>query len=135
MGTRAKWRNGRLTFYNNALVDENVVTTTAAGDIKSYGLSVLGSSANATYTMDPPAKGVEKHVVAYTTWTHTLRASSDLSVEFGKSGGKRYSITIAPTTKTENLGVSVMLRGVSTTLWSVTSYGSSDDVAGSTACT
>ena len=114
---------------------ESVITTTAAGTLYNCGVSVLAATANATYTMAAPVAGVQKEIVAYTTFTHTVRASSDLSVVIGKSDGKRYSLSIAPTTKDARGGETAILRGLSTTQWAIVGHSTVSAVTLTTACT
>ena len=120
---------------NDGYAKVSVIVTTAAGDIKRSGLSVLGSSISAKYTMDHPIAGVRKEIVAYTTYTHTVRASSDKTVVFGKSDGKRYSAVLVPTTKDARGGNSLTIIGLSTVQWAVMGHSTVSSVTFSTACT
>lgn len=149
--TKAKWVSGRLNFYANGvefssggyvhikngsyLRDDNIIDSTGAGDIVNYGISVLLSSANATYTLANPVVGIKKILVAHTTFTHTVRATSAVATgAFGVSGSTLHSIILSPTAALSARGVQVHLVGVSTILWEILA-GSTDSVTFSTACT
>lgn len=128
MVSKSRWINGHLVFY-----DDPVEKTTAAGTINKYGLTILASSANATYTMGTPEKGITKYLVGISTFTHTVRGASSVGVRFGSTGSTIYSLTLAPTTLDNSQGAQVILRGVSTNQWLVMTETSS--VTYSTACT
>ena len=128
MGTKSKWKGDTLRFYNDAVVDESVVTTTANGAITNYGLSLLsypnvGSGATVgVYVMDAPMKGVTKQIVNYSTNHVFVRFSTvNNSVILAAPGsplGSTINSLILMGGSTYPIAVS--LRGVSTTLWAIT---------------
>jgi len=145
MGTKSKWKKGVLHFYNNAVVDENVVVTTAAGALLGYGLSVISSTINGTYTMAPPIKGVVKDIVV----GHNLASDSTFvaTVLFSTVAGQvtlvsehssAQGLTLTPTSKWPAV---VSLRGLSSAEWAITACGGVGStkmraaVAITTACT
>jgi len=140
MGTKSKWKNGILRFYNNAVVDENVVTTTAAGTLLGYGLSVISNTAAATYTLGAPVKGVTKHITVDTSFVATVRMSTvENQVRVAAPATAVNSLTLNPGS---SYPTNVSLRGVSTVLWAITGAGcagstlmSANNVLFSTACT
>jgi hypothetical protein len=140
MGTKSKWKNGILRFYNNAVVDENVVTTTAGGTLLGYGLSVLKDSSAATYVLGAPVKGVTKHIIVQTTFAATVRMSTVANqVRVAAPTTAVNSLTLNPGS---SYPTNVSLRGVSTVLWAITGAGcagstlmSANNVLFSTACT
>ena len=123
MATRAKWRGGRLTFWNNALVEENVESVTSAQDIKSYGLTVIGTTANATYTLDPPHTGVVKDILVGTSnkssFVATIRGSSVANqVTFASPSSDSQNAVVLTPGSTYPAGVT--LRAISTSQWAIT---------------
>jgi len=129
MGTKSKWKNGILRFYNNAVVEENVVVTTAAGALLGYGLSVISSTINGTYTLGAPVAGVVKDIVV----GHNLASDSTFvaTVRFSTVDGQVTAHTPATTgvfnglilTPTSAYPAMVSLRGASTTKWVITAAG------------
>lgn len=135
MGTKARWVKGILTFYNGAVAHDSVVSTTAAGAITDYGISVLAATANATYTLAAPKVGVKKALVAHTTFTHTVRATSAVATGgFGVTGTTLHDIALSPTVALSPEGINVELMGMSSILWEVIG-ASTNNVALSTVCT
>lgn len=129
MGTKSKWKNGILRFYNNAVVEENVVVTTAAGALLGYGLSVISSTINGTYTLGAPVKGVVKDIVV----GHNLASDSSFvaTVRFSTVDGQVIALTPASTgvfngvilTPTSAYPAMISLRGASTVRWAITAAG------------
>lgn len=129
MGTKSKWKNGILRFYNNAVVEENVVVTTAAGALLGYGLSVISSTINGTYTLGAPVKGVVKDIVV----GHNLESDSSFvaTVRFSTVDGQVIALTPASTgvfngvilTPTSAYPAMISLRGASTVRWAITAAG------------
>lgn len=140
MGTKSKWKNGILRFYNNAVVDENVVTTTAAGTLLGYGLSVIKDNAARTYTLGPPVKGVTKQITLASSLVATVRLSTVANqVRIAAPATDINTLTLNPGS---SYPTNVSLRGVSTVLWAITGAGcagttimSANNVLFSTACT
>lgn len=145
MGTKSKWKKGVLHFYNNAVVDENVVVTTAAGALLGYGLSVISSTVNGTYVMAPPIKGVVKDIVV----GHNLALNSSFvaTVRFSTVAGQ---VTLVSENSSANglvltarssYPAAVSLRGLSSVGWALTAAGGVGttlalaNVAITTACT
>ena len=112
--TKAKWIRGTLTFYNAGVSYDPVVSTTAAGTITNYGVSVLAGPAASTYTMDAPKKGITKTLIAHTTFPHSVVASTLTTVYIGSTFRQ---VTLTPTTKTTARGLSVKLVARSTIKW------------------
>lgn len=139
MATKSKWKNGILRFFNNAVVDENVVVTTAAGALLGYGLSVISSTVNGTYTLGAPVKGVVKDIVVGhnlaldSTFVATIRFSTvdgQVLVLTPATTGVFNGLILAPTSKYPAM---VSLRGASTVRWAITAAGGvgSTNMAGS----
>lgn len=147
MGTKSKWINGILRFYNNAVVDENVVVTTAAGTLTGYGLSVISSTVAGTYTMAPPIKGVIKDIhVGYngakgSTFAATVRFSSVANQVTGSGPATTEVINGVVLTPLSTYPAVISLRGVSTVVWAITAAGGvgtplmGNAVVTTTACT
>lgn len=127
MGTKAKWVRGTLTFYNAGVSYDPVVSTTAAGTITNYGVSVLAAPAASTYTMDAPQKGINKVLIAHTTFAHSVVASTLTAVKIGSSDRQ---VTLTPTTKTTAKGLSVKLVGLSTIKWEMIAPSTNNIVLG-----
>ena len=123
MGTKSKWLKGKLTFYNNALVEENVGSyTSTVTTLPPYGLRVLNPASNTSYKLSGgPAIGQELEIVCNSTFVTSVRVSTAI-------GG----VTIdRPTASTDAHGVIVTaagtsggtypgtatLRGISTSQW------------------
>ena len=130
MGTKSKWKwtNGRLCFYNNAVVDENVVTTTSNGPITSYGLSVLKFPALGVVVLDPPASGVVKNITVISTDFVYIRSSTvEDAVTFAGAGTNTTSIHTLKLTPDNssavNFPANVSLRAISTAKWAITGAG------------
>lgn len=130
MGTKSKWVNRRLTFYNAPLnfstgsyaVDQNVVTTTAAGALNGYGLSYITTTAAGTYTLGAPEAGVEKQIIVNSSFAATVRASSVANSRTiaSPSSDTQNSIILTPGS---TYTASATLRGLSTVLWALMSGG------------
>lgn len=68
MGTKAKWLKGKLTFYNNAVVDENVFSVVGGTTIPNYGLVVLSPTTDQSYYINGgPAIGQKLEIVVDTS--------------------------------------------------------------------
>ena len=104
MGTKSKWIKGKLTFHNDAVVEENVGTyTTTNAQLPPYGLRVLENTANAKYRLSAaPQIGQEIEIVCNSTFVTTVRVST-------AAGGA----TIARATTTVGYGVIVTAAGTS----------------------
>jgi len=127
MGTKSKWKwtNGRLCFYNNAVVDESVVATTSNGAITNYGLSVLNFPALGVVVLDAPVKGVTKQIVVKSTDFVFVRGSTvTQQVRFAANTTGVNSLRLKTDNSSDfNYPANVSLRGVSTTLWAITGAG------------
>jgi len=130
-GTKAKWKNSVLRFYNNAVTDDNVVTHTTNGTMLGYGLSVVDATGAAAgsvfvYVLDPPIKGVVKNIFVQSSNIVYVRGSSvDNQVRFASPSTTVNSIKIVADS---TYPTSLNLRGVSSVLWAITGGG----VAGTT---
>ena len=126
MGTKSKWKNGILRFYNNAVVDENVVTTTEnQSAINGYGLSVIKHTAAATtagvYVLGAPVMGVTKQVIVQSSNPVHLRGSTvDNQVRFAAPTTDVNALILTPGS---SYPANVSLRGVSTVLWAIVGGG------------
>lgn len=82
------------------------------------------STALRMWLASPPKAGIRKTIlVRNTTRILEICASSSKVVEFGTSGGKDYSLVMAPTTKSKDAGVMVNLVSISSKLWHVSVGG------------
>jgi len=143
MGTKSKWKRGRLTFYNDAVVDGTVesksaVPTTSYVDLKGYGLSVIGCTANSRFTLGAPVAGVTKDI----TVGNGKGSSFVATVRFSTVANR--ILATAPATDVNGIVMTpgstipsyVQLRGVSTILWAITSFTTGKGKASmTTACT
>ena len=143
MGTKSKWKNGRLVFYNNAVVDEAVEEfsadpTTSYVAMRGYGLSVVSCTANSLFTLGAPVAGVTKDVTVGdgkgSSFTCTVRCSTVANAI--TIGSPTTSINTVVLTPGSTIPAYVQLRGVSTVLWAVTSFTTGKGGAAlTTACT
>ena len=164
MGTKSKWKNGKLHFYDDktglglptqSVVDEgSIVITTAAGGggatgigtLIGYGLSVISSTINGTYTLGVPIKGVIKDIQV----GHDLTEQSSFVATVRFSSVENLIRCIAPTNDKNSVVLTayssypacVSLRGVSSVYWALTAAGgvgtsrsAVNGVALSSACT
>jgi len=115
MATKAKWKKGRLTFYNGAVDDQSITVTTAASTaITNYGVSVLKSAAASVFAMDPPALGCQKHIVFQSTLVLKLKAAGATIV----SNTTIDDVLSAGVTATmKDRGLCCKLIGASTAAW------------------
>jgi hypothetical protein len=68
----------------------------------------------------PPKAGIRKRILLRnTTRVIEICASSSKKVEFGTSGGKDYSLVMAPTTKVKDCGLQIDLISLSSKMWHV----------------
>jgi hypothetical protein len=139
VGTKSKWKNGILRFYNDAVVEENVETLTTAGAMRGYGLSVINTTAAATFTMGAPVPGVVKDIAVGTidasSWAATIRCSTVAnSITVGSpSSDVQNGIVLTPGS---TLPARAQLRGATTILWVLTSFSTGKGGAAlTTACT
>ena len=148
MGTKAKWKAGKLTFYNDAVVDGNVETISdVASNLTGYGLSVINLTTNAVCTLGPPAAGVLKDIVCGTvsgssfvasvrlsTVANTLAAPNSVGIVSPSTIAKINTIVLTPGS---TIPAFVQLRGLSTLQWCLTSFNTTGKgaVTFTTACT
>jgi hypothetical protein len=132
MGTKSKWLKGKLTFHNNAVVEENVGTyTTTDASIPPYGLRVLENTANAKMRLSGgPAIGQEIEIVCNSTFVTVVRVSTDSGVSIAKPAAQvAYGVIVtAAGTSGGNYPGTATLRGVTTSQWAIvkgfsTSFG------------
>jgi hypothetical protein len=126
MGVKAKYKNGRLKYYNGAVDDETVNETTGASTaISNYGVTRMMSSIAATWKFAAPVLGARKTlVVADTTWVTTIIANA---ATINNSTDNKIVVTL--TTMAKALGLGFELYGASTAQWYMVSGIS--DIAGS----
>ena len=77
--TKSKWLKGKLTFYNNAVVEENVSTsyTSTNAQIPPYGLRILNPSTSAKFILSGgPTVGAELQLVCLSTYKSVVRVST-----------------------------------------------------------
>ena len=121
MGTKSKWLKGKLTFYNNALVEENVGSyTSTVTSIPPYGLRVLNPGGNKSYKLSGgPAIGQEIEIACHSTFATTVRVStSALGVEILRSGTTpSYGVDV--TAATVGYPGTATLRGITTSQWAL----------------
>lgn len=143
MGTKSKWKVGRLTFYNDAVVDGTVeefsaVPTTSYVAMKGYGLAVVGCTANSLFTLGVPCAGVTKDIVVGdgkgSSFTCTVRCSTVAKqVRIANPTTDMCGIVLTPGS---TIPAYAQLRGVSTVLWALTSFTTGKGGASlTTACT
>ena len=129
MGTKSKWLKGKLTFYNNPVVDRNVFHVVGGTTIPSYGMVVITATGNDSYYIkDAPAIGQKLDIVVNTSWVASV---------FACSTAAQRTFAGPPAIATTNYnGVvsvpggavfgelrpcSIQLRGISTSKWAITS--------------
>jgi hypothetical protein len=121
MGTKAKWLKGKLTFYNNAVVEENVASVVGGTTIRNYGMVVLAPTTAQKYTIkNGPAIGQKLDIVC----------KSSLVASVYCSAVKNQVTIMCPNTKVNGFvmipgsthGCAVTLRGVTTKAWAITSF-------------
>ena len=124
MGTKSKWKNEVLRFYNDAVIDESVDQTTANGFLPGHGLSLISGVPGVTvgvFVLKPPVKGVTKQIVTQTSNIFYVRCSTvDNQVRIAAPTTTVNSIVLHPGS---TYPVSVSLRGMSTVLWAVCGGG------------
>ena len=133
MGTKSKWLKGKLTFYNNAVVEENVGKYTAVNaSIPPYGLRVIASTADSKPMLSGgPAIGQEIEIVCNSTFVTTVRVSTaagGVTIAHTESTAHNiYGVTVTcgGSTAFSHPGVA-KLRGITTSQWAlVTGYSTS----------
>lgn len=148
MGTKSKWKNGILRFYNNAVVDENVeVISDVASNLTGYGLSAINLTTAAVMTLGAPVKGVTKDIVCgltinssfaasirLSTVANTLAAPNSVGIVSPSTIAKINTIVLSPSSQHS---ACVQLRGLSTVEWCLKSFNTTGQAALSftTVCT
>ena len=121
MGTKAKWLKGKLTFHNNAVVEENVTSVVGGTTIRNYGLVTLSpTTAQSYYINGGPAIGQKLEIVVNTSIVASVFCSTT----------KNTVRILSPSTTINGLVFiggstypgSVTLRGVTTATWALTSF-------------
>ena len=122
MGTKAKWLKGKLTFHNNAVVEENVQAYTAAGTVNNYGLVVLNATQNASFYINGgPAIGQKLDIVVGTSFVASVFCSTvNNEVRILGSATDVNGMVFIPGSTYP--GGSATLRGVTTATWALTSF-------------
>ena len=119
MGSKSRWDDGHLVFYD----DPVETATTASRAISKYGVTVITAATKYTYTLGAVEKGLTKYIVPLSTFAHTVRGATAVGkILFGTTAGKRNALVISPTSKNKS---GVILRGLSTNQWAVMSRSSS----------
>lgn len=124
MGTKSKWLKGKLTFTDNAVVEENVGTyTTTDASIPPYGLRVLENTANAKMKLSGgPAIGQELEIVCNSTFVTVVRVSTAAgAATIARSAatvGYGVIVTAAGTSGGTYPGTAT-LRGITTSSWAL----------------
>jgi hypothetical protein len=121
MGTKSKWLKGKLTFWNNAVVNEDVYSTGVVGatTIRNWGMVVLSPAAAASYHIKGgPAIGQTLDIVIDTTEIATVLFSNTKN-EVTIGGTSFNSLVFVP--GSTNHPQSVRLRGQTTSRWQATS--------------
>ena len=124
MGTKSKWLKGKLTFYNNALVEENVGSyTSTVTSIPPYGLRVLNPASNTSYKLSGgPAIGQELEIVCNSTFVTSVRVTTAAGgVEILRSGTTpAYGVIVtAAGTSGGTYPGTATLRGITTSQWAL----------------
>ena len=122
MGTKAKWLKGKLTFHNNAVVDENVVSVVGGTTIRNYGLVILNPTTNQSYYINGgPAIGQKLEIVVGTSLVASVFCSTANNVVriVGAATDINGMVFIPGST---HPGGCVTLRGVTTATWAMTSF-------------
>jgi len=140
MGTKSKWLKGKLTFYNNAVVDESVgIYTTTNASVPPYGLRVLEPTTSAKMRLSGgPAVGQEVQIVCLTTYTTVIRVSTMDSTNGGATvvapgSCEVYAVGLkAGSPAAGGFPGCVTLRGVTTATWAVVGNANSSTVGGTT---
>lgn len=139
MGTKSKWLKGKLTFYNNAVVEENVSTaiTSTNASIPNYGLVVLNPTTSAKFRVNGgPAIGAELQLVCLSTYTTFVRVSTQDSTNGGEtilrpSSCEAYAVGLhAASSDRGGMPGMVTLRGITTSAWAVVGASLSSGVLG-----
>ena len=121
MGTKAKWLKGKLTFWNNDVVNSDIYSTgiVAATTIRNWGLVVLCPAAAAQYrVVGGPAIGQTLDIVVGTSEITTV-VFSTLKNSITVGGTSCNSLVFEPG---PGIPQSARLRGYTTSKWVVTDY-------------
>jgi len=148
MGTKSKWKAGKLTFYNDAVVDGNVeIIDDVASNLLGYGLSVINLTTDAVCTLGAPAEGVTKDIIVgngagssfvasirLSTVANTLAAPDSVGLITPSTIAKINTIVLTPGS---TIPAFVQLRGYSTSAWCLTSFNTTGKgaISFTTVCT
>jgi len=123
MGTKSKWKNGILRFYNNAVVDENVESIDATTALLGYGLSVINTTADQSYSLGAPCAGVTKDILVGngdgSSFVASIILTTGNTLSTPSTIKSKHMFTLTPGS---TIPAYVQLRGVSTTVWALTSF-------------
>jgi len=122
MGTKAKWLKGKLTFHNNAVVEENVVSVVGGTTIPNYGLVILNPTTNQSYYINGgPAIGQKLEIVVGTSLIASVFCSTANNVVriVGPATDINGMVFIPGSTYPSGTAT---LRGVTTATWALTSF-------------
>jgi len=123
MGTKSKWLKGKLTFYNNAVVEENVASyTSTVTSIPPYGLRVLNPGGNKSYKLSGgPAIGQELEIVCISTFVTSVRVSTAIggvTIDRPTASTDAHGVIVTAAGSTAgNYPGAATLRGISTSQW------------------
>ena len=122
MGTKAKWLKGKLTFWNDALVEENVTSVVGGSTIRNYGLVVLSPTTDQSYYINGgPAIGQKLEIVVDTSLIASVfcsTTSNEVRI-LGSATDVNGMVFIPGSTYPSG---SATLRGVTTATWALTSF-------------
>jgi len=123
MGTKAKWKSGKLTFYNDAVVDGTVESIDATTALLGYGLSIIGTTADQSYSLGPPVLGVTKDIMVGigkgSSFVASIVLTSGNTLVTPSTIKSKHTFTLTPGA---SIPAYVQLRGVSTAAWALTSF-------------
>jgi len=125
MGTKSHWKQNGLYFKSGAVGDESVADTTAASTaVDNYGVTLLRSTANATYALNAPLLGSRKTVIfGDSTYVQKLKFTGASVNE----DGTHDVLAVTLDTNQSPVGFAVDLYGASTAKWymATADFGSS----------
>lgn len=115
--TESHWKQFGLYFKGGPVGDESVTTTTAASTaVPNYGVTLLKSTADATYVLEAPLLGSRKTVIFASSYTQKVRTNgASINVN---STIDVISCQLDPTAV--DYGCAVDLYGASTSVWYMT---------------
>jgi len=123
MGTKSKWKAGKLTFYNDAVVDGTIETIDATTALLGYGLSVISTTADQTYSLGAPVAGVTKDIAVGggkgSSFVATIVLTTGNTLVTPSTIQSKHRFTLTPAA---SIPAYLQLRGLSTLRWCLTSF-------------